>query len=801
MINLYYKKNITVNILLMTPSRLRFFATIIFLLTAILPTYAVLKEKNLESTLSVLRGELTTYHTELEEESEVMQQNQLKMVQNLLDVFNRSAQNSLMLYSQKQDYIFDLTYACHEATQMYTEFQSQSQPFRTYIKKNSTDIARYDSLISNLRQMPVSMLSDDAKRDRNVCLTLAINIRRTLNENSEQMADYIKYYQHTEERLSQMNDYAHKRYRDIQSSIFSNGGDNYIKILKNFRTSFNSMTSSVYEKYRSSHSQINSQWDFSVIITLFGSIILYGLIAIALNVLFIQKILPKRFHTKTFIEKRLYITFASSVVTLAIILGFIKVFVAEQNFLIMASGLLVEYTWLLGVILISHIIRLDGKQIKNAYRIYSPLIVIGFIVILFRIVLIPNDLVNLIFPPILLACTIWQWNMISRHNKKIPHSDRYYTYMSLIVLIVSVIFSWVGYTLLSVEVLIWWIMQLTCILTIVCISGWMKTWAEYKGYDKKLITETWFYDLCRSVLLPTLGVASVVIAIYWAADVFNLSNTTLTIFLTKFIDTTNFSASISGISLVLSLYFLFSYINRSAKALFTLHLQKGNYANAASRDVLARNVIQIIVWGVWALIVLNILHVGNSWLLVVTGGLSTGVGFASKDIIENIYYGISLMTGRVKIGDLIECDGYRGTVSSISYTSTLVNIADGSVIAFQNSQLFTKNYKNLTKNYGYELDKIDVGVAYGTDIEKVKVLLIENISKLPFLEKNKSVSVVMDKFDDWAIILRVLVWVPVETHYSNDGEIRECIYKTLNENNIEIPFPQLEINKNKNNNE
>ena len=56
------------------------------------------------------------------------------------------------------------------------------------------------------------------------------------------------------------------------------------------------------------------------------------------------------------------------------------------------------------------------------------------------------------------------------------------------------------------------------------------------------------------------------------------------------------------------------------------------------------------------------------------------------------------MTGRVKIGDLIVCDGIRGKVTSISYTSTMVTAMDGSVIAFTNSQLFTKNYQNMTRN-------------------------------------------------------------------------------------------------------
>lgn len=67
--------------------------------------------------------------------------------------------------------------------------------------------------------MPVQTLDDRTKTDRNVCLTLATNIRNCLNENRATMQDYIHYYNITEQRLSYLNDYAQKRYNDIQTSI------------------------------------------------------------------------------------------------------------------------------------------------------------------------------------------------------------------------------------------------------------------------------------------------------------------------------------------------------------------------------------------------------------------------------------------------------------------------------------------------------------------------------------------------------------------------------------------------------
>jgi small-conductance mechanosensitive channel len=188
-----------------------------------------------------------------------------------------------------------------------------------------------------------------------------------------------------------------------------------------------------------------------------------------------------------------------------------------------------------------------------------------------------------------------------------------------------------------------------------------------------------------------------------------------------------------------------------------------------------------------------VFNVSNQWLVILSAGFSTGIGFASKDILENIYYGISLMAGRIKIGDLIVCDGVRGTVSSISYTSTMIDTTDGSVIAFQNSQLFTKNYKNLTRNHGFECHILDVGVAYGTKVADAKKVIVDAVSRLKCINKKKGVSVVLKELGDSALVLKVIVWVNVFTQYGDDGIILEAIYNALNEHDIEIPFPQTDV--------
>lgn len=764
----------------------------------VLPSNAVLKEANLDTTLYMLRTELTNYHIDLEKQNQAAKAQQLAVIQELISIVKQADQNSIMLYSQRNGYIFDMTYACHEATEQFKKFKSKAVPFRQMIKKNNVEVARFDSLINYLYGMNTMFLSEEAQVNRNVDLTLAVNIRRQLVEKQKQLQAYVQAYDRTDRKLQALNDYANRRYEDIQNSIFNNGGDNYLRILRNISMNYKEAKTSVTEKYKPVPGMM-SQWDVRIIFILFGIIIFWGLISIFLNLFTIRIVITQLMkhgmfesRKESFMAKRPCLIMAMTVVTFAVILGIVRMTVT-QNFVIMASQLLVEYSWLVGVILVSILLRVDNDKIKNTFRIYSPLMLVGFIVIVFRIILIPNDLVNLIFPPVLLLCALWQWNVIGRKHNQVLRTDKTYAFISLAVFGASTIFAWTGFTLLAVQLIIWWTMQLTCVLTITCCEGWLSVYAKRKKLADKAITDKWLYRFIYKVLLPISGVLSFIISIYWAADVFNMSDTTWEIFNKDYIKTSNFTASLYSISEVACLYFLFNYLNITSVDFMRHHFGKADPASAASKIVMFKNVMQVIIWGIWLMIALNVFQVGKSWLLAIFAGLSTGLGFASKDILENIYYGISLMMGRVKVGDYIICDGTRGKVSSISYTSTMLEATDGSVIAFQNSQLFSKNYKNMTKNHGYELDILEVGIAYGSNVKEVKQILIDALMKLDCIYQDKGVKVLLKSFDDSCITLRIVVWVNVLTQAIDDATIMECIYDTLNDHNIEIPFPQREI--------
>ena len=123
------------------------------------------------------------------------------------------------------------------------------------------------------------------------------------------------------------------------------------------------------------------------------------------------------------------------------------------------------------------------------------------------------------------------------------------------------------------------------------------------------------------------------------------------------------------------------------------------------------------------------------------------------------------------------------------------------VYLFLNTSLFNKNFKNLTRNHGYEFTKLEVGEAYGTDIEKVRNLLQESLKQLyaydrnglPSVDKEKGIGVFLNEFGSSSVDLYVTIWASVEDKFRITGVAKEIIYNTLSKNNIEIPFPQRSV--------
>ena len=862
---------------------------------AFVQTQAVLKEKDLARTLGVLRAELASNYEQQQQFMAMYEQQGAAQHQQLVKYMTQCEQIGLMLYSQNTQNTLDMAYACQQATTLYRELhgkKAKSLPYDKIIANMKREIERYDNLIRTLKSMP-PVASEDADevmvedsilmeaidslenkkdslaevaestmtirpimphpqslededgsnseplyltgqqlKDRAACLRYALILRKNLQKFLSSLETESVYYKSVQEKVKRLNQFAQSRYKVLQENIFRNGESNYFSVLSHLPMYLMRAKSTIQSKYKpfDGHDRGYSEWRGAYVIFISIFLILYLSLALGISYIVLRWLLPRKWRGENFKLKRQMLNNVVGIALFAIIVMIVRT-KADRNFIQMSTELIISMAWLLEAIFLSLYIRLKGEQMRHAATIYTPLMLIAFVVILFRIILIPNLLVNLIYPPILLVFTIWQMRCASKHSKGLPILDKAYTNITSTVMVVACAMAWLGYTLLSVQVMIWWTFQLAAIMTITCVYDLMEMFecrylvfrirpdlkekAKSKDVTKQIndvieemkqghyFSQTWFYDLVNRTFVPILAVASVLFRIYWAGDIFEMTDMFLHAFMVNFIDQKDLiQVSLSKLCMVAALWFIFRYVNYSVRNIYRNYRKMTLKTGEQYNSTLARNVIAIICWGLYLITVLVLLHVPRSGISIVGAGLATGLGFAMQSILENFFYGISLMTGRLRVGDYIECDGVAGKVESISYQSTQIVTTDGSVIAFLNSALFSKNFKNMTRNHRYELVKIPVSVAYGTDVEKVRQLLLNAIAPLcrqhnkdkrPVTKLSLPPSVAFADFGESSIDLKVCIWMLVEEKLSLTGQFKEIIYNTLTQNGIEIPFPQRDV--------
>ncbi|MBQ7180027.1 MAG: mechanosensitive ion channel [Bacteroidaceae bacterium] len=670
-------------------------------------------------------------------------------------------------------------------------------------------------------------------KDRAECVAYADTLRSNMRNFLENLEKESTYYKSVREKVERLNTFAQSRYKMMQENIFRNGDRNYIRMLSRFSRYFRQASRSIRNKYSPlrGHSSRYSEWRGMSVVFISVFIIQYLAIALLLGWLIIRLAIPKSWRSPEYRLKRQMLTMVVGVGLFAIIVMTVRAF-TDRNFIRMGTSLIINFAWLLEIIFLSLYIRLRGDQMRHAALSFMPLILVAFFVIMFRIVLIPNAVIILVFPMLLLLTVFWQLRVSALHRNYLPNLDKLYINLTTTVIVIACIASWVGFTLMAVQIMIWWTFQIAAIMTITCLYDLMemfkkrfmifridptlrqkqKDGEDIVGDIKGLLQEmtagqhfgkTWFYDLLHHTIIPVLGVLSVPFSIYRAAEVFEMKSLCQRVFFMDILNVPDLiRLSLSKLCLVASLWFVFSYLNYAIRSIYSDYrrvVSEGRTANIT----LAKNVIAILVWGLYFITTLVILNVPKSGISLVTAGLATGLGFAMQDLIENFFYGISLMTGRLHVGDYIECDGMLGKVESITYQSTQITTIEGNVIAFLNKSLFSKNFKNLTRNHEYELIKVPLGVAYGTDVELVRKVLIEALTPL-CLSKNKNgvnltdirqtpLKLAFVDFGESSVNLCVCIWMLVEEKIALTASVKEIIYKALNENHIQIPFPQRDL--------
>lgn len=195
-------------------------------------------------------------------------------------------------------------------------------------------------------------------------------------------------------------------------------------------------------------------------------------------------------------------------------------------------------------------------------------------------------------------------------------------------------------------------------------------------------------------------------------------------------------------------------------------------------------------------VALTALGINLSSLAVVAGAIGVGIGFGLQNIIHNFVSGLIILVERpIALGDRIEVAGVAGNVTRIRLRSTEIVTNDNISIIVPNSDFITHPVTNWSHGDPRVQIRIPLGVAYGTDVEKLRTVLLEVAAEHGKVLKHPGPTVYFDSFGDSALLFELGVWTSEMAHSPRRfrSELNFALERKLRENGIQIPFPQRDL--------
>lgn len=253
----------------------------------------------------------------------------------------------------------------------------------------------------------------------------------------------------------------------------------------------------------------------------------------------------------------------------------------------------------------------------------------------------------------------------------------------------------------------------------------------------------------------------------------------------------NISISILDILIIITAIFITSIILRFVLKIMTRNLpleDKGKF----------NVVFGYFRWLIYLVILLITLHsvgVNVTAVFAASAALLIGVGLALQTLFQDIISGVFILIDQsVHVGDIIELEGKVGRVEEIKLRTTRAVTIDNKVLVIPNHLYLTNSLYNWTQNGTLTRESVSVGVAYGSDVELVKKLLLQAASTHPDVISIPEPTVVFVDFGDSSLNFK-LIFTLADSFKAQfpKSDIRFEIEKLFRGNNITIPFPQRDI--------
>ncbi len=249
----------------------------------------------------------------------------------------------------------------------------------------------------------------------------------------------------------------------------------------------------------------------------------------------------------------------------------------------------------------------------------------------------------------------------------------------------------------------------------------------------------------------------------------------------------------AGMSLIWSLAFLFI-------GLKVISFGRKFLRKAMERSNIDTGVVQFldafVKISAYAVLILTLMArfgIQTTSFITLLGSAGVAIGLSLQGSLANFAGGILILVLKpFTVGDYISACGCEGTVSEISLFATTLHSADNRNVVLPNGTLSNSNIVNFSANKTRRVD-MSVDVGYGCDLKRARAIIEEILNQEERVLKEPSYVVAVNELGDSGITILVRPWVQTEDYWAVRWSVLERIHDRLNEEGIEIPFPQISI--------
>ncbi|MBS7199906.1 MAG: mechanosensitive ion channel [Bacteroidales bacterium] len=271
------------------------------------------------------------------------------------------------------------------------------------------------------------------------------------------------------------------------------------------------------------------------------------------------------------------------------------------------------------------------------------------------------------------------------------------------------------------------------------------------------------------------------------------SNVSLDVFVTKMID---LGISVgSKILLAIVVFIVGRWIVRRLNKLLAKILEKRQVE--ASLSTFVKSLVNITLTLLLIIVVIGVLGIETSSFIALFASAGVAIGMALSGTLQNFAGGVMILLFKpFKVGDTIEAQGQSGTVREIQIFNTILATPDNKIIIIPNGGLSTGLMKNYSREATRRVDW-EFGIAYGDDYTKAKAVIARLLDADGRVLKDPAYFIALTSLGESSVNIVVRAWVNAGDYWGVYFDMNEKVYKTFAEENLNIPFPQLDVHLHK----